>query len=406
MGAMVDAVARNGYPATTLRELVSLAGVSNTTFYEHFGSKQECFLATSDAIVARTSERTARAYRSESGYREGLRAALMSFADFVAEEPAATSLVLLDSLSLGAVGVTHRQQASEAFELLIRQSAAQAPERGELSDLTIRAIVGGIRRVVNRALRSGQAEQLRNHVEEILDWGLSYQRPGGASSLELPTGQPMSPAAKIVVSTDDEEVWDERPDTIRNRSTLTQRERMVRAAAMVVAERGYEKLSIPAITAAAGVSNQTFYEHFSGKQEAFLEAIDTQGRRAVARIAPVIGANWAWPDAIIAGLRELLSSLAETPLLARLPFIEVLAAGPSALGRVDAVLDGLTSLFGPGAVPAEVGPPLPEIVVEAICGGIFVVIQHEIAQGRTETLPELLPEITFIALAPSLATSS
>ena len=57
-------------------------------------------------------------------------------------------------------------------------------------------------------------------------------------------------------------MWDERPDSIANRLTLSQRERIVRAAAMVVAEKGYEKLSIPAIASGAGVSNQTFYEHF------------------------------------------------------------------------------------------------------------------------------------------------
>ena len=400
MGAMIDAVARNGYSATTLRELVSLAGVSNTTFYEHFDSKQACFLATSDAIVARAAEQTQRAYRSQSGYRARLQAALTAFVDFVIAEPAASSLVLVDSLSLGAAGVAHRQQASEAFELLVRQSAGRASERGEISDLTIRAIVGGIRRIVNDALRRGETGRLRDHLEEILDWGLSYQRPGGAGAMRLPEPQTLAPEARISVTTEDEEMWDERPDSIRSRSTLTQRQRMVRGAAMVVAENGYEKLSIPAITGAAGVSNQTFYEHFTSKQEVFLEAIDTQGRRAAARIGSVIAANWIWPDAILTGLQELLGTLAETPLLARLPFIDVLAAGPAAMDRVDAVLDRLTALFGLGAVPADIGPPLPDIVVEAICGGIFVVIQHEIAAGRTEGLPDLLPEIAFIALAP------
>ena len=49
-GAMVEAVARHGFADTTLRELVSLAGVSKSTFYEHFESKQDCFLATFDYI--------------------------------------------------------------------------------------------------------------------------------------------------------------------------------------------------------------------------------------------------------------------------------------------------------------------------------------------------------------------
>src|SRR5690242_15072 len=56
-GAMVEAVARHGYAGTTLRELVALAGVSKTTFYEHFESKEDCFLATLDAIIAETTRR-------------------------------------------------------------------------------------------------------------------------------------------------------------------------------------------------------------------------------------------------------------------------------------------------------------------------------------------------------------
>src|SRR5262245_11563495 len=48
--AMVEAVARHGYAGTTLRELVRLAGVSKSTFYEHFESKQDCFLETFDEI--------------------------------------------------------------------------------------------------------------------------------------------------------------------------------------------------------------------------------------------------------------------------------------------------------------------------------------------------------------------
>ena len=50
-GAMVDAVSRHGYRETTLQELVTLARVSKSTFYEHFESKQDCFLCTFDDIV-------------------------------------------------------------------------------------------------------------------------------------------------------------------------------------------------------------------------------------------------------------------------------------------------------------------------------------------------------------------
>ena len=50
--AMADAVAENGYAATTVADVVARAGVSRKTFYERFDGKQECFLALYDAGIA------------------------------------------------------------------------------------------------------------------------------------------------------------------------------------------------------------------------------------------------------------------------------------------------------------------------------------------------------------------
>jgi AcrR family transcriptional regulator len=396
---MLEAVKRHGWPTVTVGELVGLAGVSKSTFYEHFADKQECFFAAFDEVMAAVTQRIGRAYRSKSDFREQLYAAFQAYVDFIIEEPAGTHLTLVDSLSLGAVGVARRREAAEAFELMIRQSFKQVPERGEVSDLTVRAIVGGIQRVVFRCVRGGQTEQLRDYLKDLVNWGLSYQRPDGAAALQMPTSEAITPNPKTTDSAADEEVWDERPDSIRSRATLTQRERMVRAAAMVAAEGGYAKLSIPAITSAAGVSNQTFYEHFTGKQQAFFEALEVLGRRAVVRIAAATEAKEAWADSVSAGLAELLNFSAENPLLARLPFIEVLGAGSAGLDHVDQLMDGVTALLK-SKIPPTVATPVSDVVTEAIGGGIFVVIQNEIAEGRTAALPELAREITFIALAP------
>ena len=102
MGAMRYAVAQHGYPGTTLHELVTLAGVSNTTFYQQFDSIPDCFLATFDQIVALVSERVGTAYRSQADFRDRLRAAFRAFVEIVVEEPAASALVVVDSLSLGS----------------------------------------------------------------------------------------------------------------------------------------------------------------------------------------------------------------------------------------------------------------------------------------------------------------
>ncbi len=399
MGAMADAVARDGYESTTLRELVALAGVSNTTFYEHFETLEDCFLATFDEIVAQASRQVGEAYRSETGFRERLRAALEMFMKIVIAEPAAAHLVVVDSLSLGAAGVAHREPAADAFELMFRQSFDQVAERGEVSDMTIRAINAGIRWVVDRHLRNGQTERLRDHVDELLDWGISYQRPYGARSVQLPISADTG-ALQIESrpSSGDQLSWDEPPDSARSRSTLSQFERIVRAAALVSARDGYGKLSIPAISGTAGVSNQTFYEHFAGKEEAFLAALDVLGPRMKTQTNALRRGAVSQPEAIATEIGRLLSTLAENPILARVTFFEAVAAGPAARDRIGVMMDEWMSLIRIGGT--DMGIPLREVVIQAIVGGIWAVIQHEIAHNRIEELPAILREITYIALAP------
>lgn len=396
LGAMVEAVRRHGYAETTIAELAGLAGVSKSAFYESFESKQQCFLATFEEIVAQASGRIGVAYRSRRGFRERLRAAMEEFAEIVAEEPAASALVVVDSLSLGAAGVGPRERAVEAFELMFRQSFAQAPERGEVSALQVRAIVAGIRRVVYRCLREGRPEELRDQVEELLDWALSYQRPEAVAAAPTPPG-PRRAAKED--SGARPPGWEEPPDSARSRSELSQRERIVRAAALVAADRGYEALTIPAISGAAGVSNATFYEHFSSKEEAFVAAFDALAKQALRATAAAAAGREDWGEAVGAGMRGLLEFTAANRLFARLAFFELPTAGANALDRADATTKRFTAFLAPAALPAEIEAP-PAVVVEAIGGGIWAVIQHEIAHGREASLAEIASEITWIALAP------
>lgn len=402
LGAMVEAVRRHGYAETTIAELAGLAGVSKSAFYESFESKQQCFLATFEEIVARASGRIGVAYRSRRGFRERLRAAMEAFAEIVAEEPAASALVVVDSLSLGAAGVGPRERAVEAFELMFRQSFAQAPERGEVSALQVRAIVAGIRRVVYRCLREGRPEQLRDQVEELLDWALSYQRPAGGAPAEAVAAAPAPPGPRRAAKEDSgarPPGWEEPPDSARSRSELSQRERIVRAAALVAADRGYEALTIPAISAAAGVSNVTFYEHFSGKEEAFVAAFDALAKQALRATAAAAAGREDWAEALGAGTRGLLEFTAANRLFARLAFFELPTAGANALDRADATTKRFTAFLAPPAIPAGIEAPA-DVVVEAIGGGMWAVIQHEIAHGRAEDLPTVAPQLAAIALVP------
>jgi AcrR family transcriptional regulator len=400
-GAMVEAVARHGFAGTTLRELVTLAGVSKTTFYEHFDSKQDCFLATFDEIIAQATERVSAAFRQPGDFRERLLAGLAAFMDLTAEEPGAASLVAVESLTLGAAGVAHREEGSAAFEVMIRQSFDHSPSKLEVSDLLVRAIVGGIRGVVYRRLRTGRAEELPALTEELVDWALRYQRkPSPAMRAAAAAAARGTDAVEPDEDEEERVPWDEPPDSRRSRSELSQRERIVRAAARVVVERGYEALSIPAISAAAGVSNQTFYEHFDSKRAAFLAAFEIHAADALRFAAAAYVAAGDSPAAIGAGMRALIDYVIEHELFAKLAFFELPTAGPVALDKADDTLDAFVAYLRPEIAPRGIGGPVSDVVLEAIATGTWAVLQHEIAHGRRAELAEVAPQLTEIALAP------
>ena len=60
------------------------------------------------------------------------------------------------------------------------------------------------------------------------------------------------------------------------------RERLLRAAADVFAERGYDGTRVADIAVAAGVSNGALYAHFPSKADLLVDALRTHGRRLLA----------------------------------------------------------------------------------------------------------------------------
>jgi AcrR family transcriptional regulator len=384
-GAMVEAVARQGFADTTLRELVSLAGVSKSTFYEHFESKQDCFLSTFDDINREVGRRVDKAFEEPGDLRQRMTAGVTTLLDVIAEEQAAATLVTVDSLTLGAAAVPHRDRSSAHFEELIRRGFEQSPSTRPLTDLTARGIVAGLRNTAYHHLREGRGGELPAAAGPIVEWILGFDRPTSetarrcAEAARRPAQQPTARP---------------KPD----RDSLSKRERIVCAATELAYEKGYEALSIPAISAAAGVSNQTFYDHFPGKQEAFLAGFDRLAEETMELVAAAAAEEDEPPEAFGSGLRALLEHAAADELFARLAFFELPAAGPAALDRADRTLGGFTSFFGPQAVPEDAEPA--PVIPKAITGGAWAIIQHEIAEGRREQLPELAPELAEFVVAP------
>lgn len=405
LGAMVAAVTRRGYDGVTLSELVGLAGISKSTFYEIFESKEECFWAAFEQIVEETAARAWAGYEEGGDLRERLLGALRAYGKTVTTRPAAASFVIVESLGLGTAGAVRRESGTRRFEALLA-TAIERDRGGGMSELEIRGTLGGARRVVYRRLREGRPEHFSEHAEELLDWALRYRGrdnrridlEGRAWSQGKPPETPAEPS-EAEASAEGPPGWEEPPSSSLSRATLSQRERIMRAVAQLAGERGYPGLSVPAISGTAGVSNQTFYQEFAGKQEAFLAAFEALAERARKATQEAFERETKWTAGVGAGLGALLSFIAADPVLARFAFFELAAAGPAGRDASELATQRTMAFLAPEALPPG-AKPLPAVVVEAIGGGTWAIAQHEIIHGRGERLPRLAPALLDFILAP------
>ena len=152
----------------------------------------------------------------------------------------------------------------------------------------------------------------------------------------------------------------------------------------------------------ASVSTRDFYEHFDGKEECFLAAFDAVAGHVGALIAEAAAPEPDWPHEVIAALRAALEFFAAEPDLARLCLLESVSSTPTiAIRYRDAVLAGVPALARGRDELGDAGSLLPE-AESSIIGGAVSLATRAIITGKTEKLPELLPDLVDFTLSPYL----
>jgi len=165
--AMAEAVAQKGYAATTVADVVSRAGVSRKTFYEHFRNKEDCFLVAYDTgveILLGELATRAEAAAPDLGWRERVRGGIRAYLEVLASEPAFAHTFLVEVLAAGPQALHRRDEVHRRFVELLRGQVALArrdhPELPDVPEPVYAAIVGGINEVVSSWVREGRTADL------------------------------------------------------------------------------------------------------------------------------------------------------------------------------------------------------------------------------------------------------
>lgn len=150
LDAVTRSVAEKGFPKTTVADIVSLAGVSRSTFYEQFEDREACFLVAYETGAQLVLDEIADEVRSlpAADWRTRLRVSLEAYTRILAAEPDFAKALLVDILGAGPAAVAMRRvvfaRFVEHYGALRAVAALEEPVIGTLPDLYLRALVGGI----------------------------------------------------------------------------------------------------------------------------------------------------------------------------------------------------------------------------------------------------------------------
>jgi AcrR family transcriptional regulator len=162
------------------------------------------------------------------------------------------------------------------------------------------------------------------------------------------------------------------------------------------AEKTYAETTIADIVSRACVSRTTFYKLFSDKRDCF----DAAATQCIERLG-----------ATLAKAVEGCDSPAEATRRATVAGLELLAAEPELAlvlsGDVVGVDPRRIDRYGRLAIPAVESlweragePPRKHSSPGIAFGRAQLLIFHEVAAGRAEQLPDLVPNIVYLAIAP------
>jgi AcrR family transcriptional regulator len=165
LAAMAGVVSDKGYAAATEADVVREAGVSRTTFYELYGSKEECFLETYRHGVDVLIDAVRAAVREGGGWREQIRAGVRAYLRTLAAEPRFARTYLIEIHAAGPAALEVRADALRRFAKRYAAAAREAAARPPHPDALL-ILCAGTEQLCAERVRAGQHHRLRE-LEDV-----------------------------------------------------------------------------------------------------------------------------------------------------------------------------------------------------------------------------------------------
>ncbi|HEX3323970.1 MAG TPA: TetR/AcrR family transcriptional regulator [Solirubrobacterales bacterium] len=175
IAGLAEAIAENGYSGTTIAHITRHAAVSRRTFYEHFSSKDECFVAAYDTVMEQLQERVSAGFESSDDWPHAVRNGIAAMLEFLAAEPHLARLCMVEALVAGPVVVERYDAAIQSFVPYFQSGREGRPPEvlARLSPTTEEALVGGMVSLISRRIIAGKAEELEELLPDLVEFILT-----------------------------------------------------------------------------------------------------------------------------------------------------------------------------------------------------------------------------------------
>jgi AcrR family transcriptional regulator len=167
IAALAEIVIERGYNEVTVSDIAAKAKVSKRTFYEHFDSKETCFLVAFDIVIDHLHGLIDEAIRPIGEWSNQTVEALRTVLRFFASEPDLARLCMVESLTGGPRVAERYRAAILSFAPLLKPGRRQHTGAESLPDSIEDTVIGSLATVITREIAAGRTEQLEQLLPDF-----------------------------------------------------------------------------------------------------------------------------------------------------------------------------------------------------------------------------------------------
>jgi AcrR family transcriptional regulator len=168
--AMLRVAAAKGYEATTITDVIEVAGVSRQAFDEMFESKSACFLEAYDAVFDVLVAHVNSAFESAAGqpWPERIAAGLSALVGLLSIESGIARMAMVEVTAAGDEARARYRAALARFTPFLEEGREYSSQGEELPADTARFAIGGATSMIFDEIRAGRGPELKRILPDLV----------------------------------------------------------------------------------------------------------------------------------------------------------------------------------------------------------------------------------------------